>query len=143
MRMPEQEPEEGKFAMAPLIDMVFLLLVFFMCASHLNSQKTLPMEIPEASRGVVPKDRPGRHVISIVRDGQVYDGSRPIEVEQLKQMVAAEFKANPGMKIYVRADKNAHHKEVKKVMNAMAEVGIADFIFGVYNSPESRKAQGL
>ena len=132
MKMPNLNTEEAKFAMAPMIDMVFLLLVFFMCASHLSTQRSLPIEIPTASKGVVPKDRPDRWIVNITPDGAIYSGNTPVTLDELRNAIAAERKADPNLKVYLRADANARHKEVKKVMAAMAEAGIDDFIFGVY-----------
>jgi biopolymer transport protein ExbD len=132
MKMPINEDEEAKFAMAPMIDMVFLLLVFFMCASHLSTQTSLRLDIPFASKGVVPKDRPDRWVVNIMVDGAVYSGMTPITLEELRSTITAERKANPSLKVYLRADAKAKHKEVRKVMGAMAEAGVDDFIFGVY-----------
>jgi biopolymer transport protein ExbD len=139
MKMPNLEMEEAKFAMAPMIDMVFLLLVFFMCASHMSTQTSLPVNIPFASKGVVPKDRPDRWVVNITADGSVFSGSTPIELADLRNAIAAARKADPNLKVYLRADANALHKEVRKVMGAMAEAGIDDFIFGVY-APEGGTA---
>jgi biopolymer transport protein ExbD len=140
MRLPVDEPEEAKFAMAPMIDMVFLLLVFFMCASHLASQKNLDIEIPKATRGVVPKERPDRWVVNITKDGSVYSGDQPVTVEQLKGLVTARLKEKADTKVYVRADATAKHKQVKRVMNAMAQAGVDDFIFGVYGEKGSEAA---
>jgi biopolymer transport protein ExbD len=132
MKMPNLEMEEAKFAMAPMIDMVFLLLVFFMCASHLSTQTSLPVDIPFASKGVVPKDRPDRWVVNIMADGSVFSGNTPMAVDELRNAIAAARKADPNLKVYLRADANALHKQVRKVMGAMAEAGVDDFIFGVY-----------
>jgi biopolymer transport protein ExbD len=132
MKMPINDDEEAKFAMAPMIDMVFLLLVFFMCASHLSTQTSLRLDIPIASKGVVPKDRPDRWVVNIMADGAIFSGMTPITLEELRNTVTAERKANPALKVYLRADAMAKHKEVRKVMGAMAEAGVDDFIFGVY-----------
>lgn len=133
MRLPAEVPEEAKFAMAPMIDMVFLLLVFFMCASHLTSQRVLPIEIPTATRGVVPRDRPDRWVVNILQDGSVYSGDRPVSVEQLKDLVVTRLRDEPQTRVYVRADAMTPHREIRRVMNAMASAGVDDFIFGVYN----------
>jgi len=132
MMPPVDEPEDAKFAMAPMIDMVFLLLVFFMCASHINSQRNLKIEIPKATKGVIPKERPDRWVVNITKDGSVYSGDQPITIENLKSLVTARLREVPGTKVYVRADASAHHKQVKNVMNAMASAGVDDFIFGVF-----------
>jgi biopolymer transport protein ExbD len=132
MLPPVDEPEEAKFAMAPMIDMVFLLLVFFMCASHLNSLRNLQIEIPTATKGVIPKERPDRWVVNIKKDGSVYSGDQLVTVDQLKGLVTARLKEKPDTKVYVRADASAQHKQVKSVMNAMAQAGVDDFIFGVF-----------
>lgn len=132
MRVPPEEAEEAKFAMAPMIDMVFLLLVFFMCASHMSQGRNIELKIPMASKGVVPKDRPDRWVVNVMSNGTVYSGAQPVTIEELKAEVAARVKQNPTQKIYLRADADARHREIKRVMSAMAEAGIDDFIFGVF-----------
>ncbi len=141
MRMPIQDKEEATFQMGPMIDMVFLLLVFFMCASHMAQQQNLPMEIPEASKAVVPKERPDRWIVNVDLAGNLYEGMHPVpgnDVELLAANVKARLQENPKMKIYLRADRNSPHKNVKKVIQEMAKVGVDDFIFGVYIPPESR-----
>ncbi len=142
MRMPPVEEEEAKFQMTPMIDMVFLLLVFFMCTSTLSQkQRAVKLEIPIASKGVVPKDRPDRWIVNILADGTLLSGAAEVTLEQLKAMVAERLKTDPGLKIYLRADAKAKHKEVKKVMNAIAAAGVDDFIFGVY-TPSANAGDG-
>lgn len=132
MRMPLSSQEEAKFSMAPMIDMVFLLLVFFMVASHLSSQEKMQMNIPTASHGVIPEERPNRWVVNINTNGSVFSGDQPITIEELKNLVAERVAEEPDVKVYLRADADSPHKESKKVMNAMAEAGIDQFVFGVY-----------
>lgn len=132
MRIPLAEKEETKLQMAPMIDMVFLLIIFFMTASHLSSSKNVEIEIPVASRGAIPKERPDRWTVNILRDGTVFSGQDEINIDELRQAVAARVKADPELKVYLRADKLTPHKQVRGVMNAMAAAGVGDFIFGVY-----------
>jgi biopolymer transport protein ExbD len=131
----ENDPE---FAMAPMIDMVFLLLVFFMCASHLSTTQSVPLDIPTASKAVVPKERPDRWIVNITKDGSVFSGSSPATIDDVTAMVKERLKEVPALKVYIRADVATPHKEVKKVMNALAEIGAADFIFGVFKPGESQ-----
>lgn len=133
MRIPMEEKEETKVQMAPMIDMVFLLIIFFMTASHLSTQKSMDLDIPVADKGVIPKDRPDRWVVNILEDGKLFSGQEPVTVEQLKKMVAERVKSDPDMNVYLRADKKTPHKEVRSVMRAMAEAGVGNFIFGVFS----------
>ena len=134
MKIPEVV-EETKLQMAPMIDLVFLLIIFFMTASHLSSSQNVRLEMPEASKGAIPKERPDRWTVNVMKDGAIYSGSQLIaDVDELRLIVAARVKTDPNVKAYIRADKQAPHKYVKKVMGAMAAAGIGDFIFGVYST---------
>jgi biopolymer transport protein ExbD len=130
IELPEQE--EPKLMMAPMIDMVFLLLIFFMCASHISLTQSIPLDIPTASKSIVPKDRPDRWIVNIQKDGALFSGSEPVSMEQLALLIAARVKEDPAVKVYIRADALTHHGAVKKVMNTLAQAGASDFIFGVY-----------
>jgi biopolymer transport protein ExbD len=126
------QEEEAKFEMAPMIDMVFLLLVFFMMASQMAQLQNIPLEIPEATKAVVPKERPNRWVVNINKDGDIYEGDQPMELKQLSKRIEAQVKLNPKTKVYLRADVDTKHKKVKEVMTEMAKAGVSDFIFGVF-----------
>jgi len=132
MKLPQEGPEEARFSMAPMIDMVFLLLVFFMVASHLHSQKNIELEIPLADQGVIPKELPDRWIVNIDKDGKIYSGNQEITLEDLQGLVVARLRDVPDTKVHVRADKNTRHKEIKRVMRAMADSGVDDFIFAVF-----------
>lgn len=132
MRMPD-EKEETKLQMSPLIDMVFLLIIFFMTASHMSSSKNMDLDIPTASNGNVPKERPDRWTVNVLADGTVYSGQTVVSLDELRQLVATRVQSEPDMKVYLRADKVTPHKTVRQVMNAMAEAGVGDFIFGVFS----------
>jgi len=133
MHIAMEEKDETKVQMAPMIDMVFLLIIFFMTASHLSAHKSKALDIPIADRGVVPKERPDRWTVNIEADGAIFSGQEPVTVETLKRLVTDRLKQEPDLKVYLRADKRTPHKEVKAVMNAMAEAGVGDFIFGVFS----------
>ncbi len=140
MRIRLDEKEETKVQMAPMIDMVFLLIIFFMTASHLSAYKSKTLDIPVATHGVLPKERPDRWTVNIEADGTVFSGQEPVAVDALKRLVAERLKEDPGLKVYLRADKKTPHREVKSVMTAMAEAGVGDFIFGVFTPGEGGEA---
>ncbi len=125
--------EEMSFQIAPLIDLTFQLLIFFMCASHWSVMQNIDLEIPIARKAVVPKERPSRFVINIQKDGTLYGGPfiAPT-LEDLKVMIKEAKASFPDLRVYLRADKETSHVHVKKVMSIMAELGIDDFIFGAF-----------
>lgn len=138
MRMPE-EKEETKLQMSSMIDMVFLLIIFFMTASHMNTVKNEDLDIPQASHANVPKERTDRWTVNVRADGALASGQTPVTLDELRQMVAQRVQTDPDVKVYLRADRATPHKTVRQVMNAMAESGVGDFIFGVLSPGEEEE----
>jgi biopolymer transport protein ExbD len=132
MKIELLDNEEPAFQMAPMIDMVFLLLVFFMCASHISQHQNIPLEIPTADHAAVPEERPHRWIVNVTVDGDIFSGDKPVALDDLAAMVKARLAREPDLKVYIRGDAECPHKKVKRVMNRLAEVGIDEFIFGVY-----------
>ena len=136
-RRKRSYPEE-EFQMAPMIDMVFLLLVFFMCVSSL-SQAEKPdavKELPDSHASEVPEDVSDRGVISVKTDGSLYLGPVSITMEDLKTRIGAEMKENPELQILVRADKATPFAEIKKVLKTCAEVGAYEVIYATFQASE-------
>ena len=133
MRIPMEAEEETRLQMAPMIDMVFLLIIFFMTASHLSANKSKDLDIPVATHGVVPKERSDRWTVNVTTEGAIFSGQEPVTVETLQRMVAERLEQDSELKVYLRADKTTPFREVKAVMTAMAEAGVGDFIFGVFS----------
>ena len=138
-------PVEGgddEVNMAPMIDMVFLLLIFFMVASHMAKIDRTPVELPVADKSVVPENARGRQLITIRSadtTGEEVDiivNLKPVEIEQVAPFVRKLLAENPDAEVYLRADRYARHKHVKEVMAACAEGGIADVIFATFESGE-------
>lgn len=136
-------PVEGgddEINMAPMIDMVFLLLIFFMVASHLTKLDRRPVDLPVASKATVPEGTPGRQMITIEsreRSGEevtIYMNLLPIQVEAITPYVQKLLADNPNAEVYLRADRYAKHKHVKEVMAACAEGGVANVVFGTFES---------
>ena len=123
--------------MAPMIDMVFLLLVFFMCVSSLaKAEKAVELDLPESHASEVPDDVSDRGMVSVKEDGTVFLGSVPMALDELKEKVGAEIKKNPDLQIMVRADKTTTFSQIKKVLKACAEVGAYEVIYATYEAKD-------
>ncbi|MBM4148223.1 MAG: biopolymer transporter ExbD [Lentisphaerae bacterium] len=139
MRMPDIPEDASTFNMSPMIDMVFQLMIFFMVASHFSTTQNVDLKIPSAVHAVVPRDRPDRVVVNIREDGALFCGEQAVaNVDDLKAAVKSYKDLSPGLKVYLRADRDAEHMHVRKVMNAMGELGIDDFIFGAFKLGEGQ-----
>ena len=106
--------------LTPMIDIVFLLIVFFMTVANMQVQKMVPISVPIAEQATIPDDRAGRITVTLKEDGSVFYGPQPVSVEDLSALVAQSKVGNAAFKVYVRADARVPFKEVRGVFAAAA-----------------------
>jgi biopolymer transport protein ExbD len=127
--------EDVGFQMAPMIDIVFQLMIFFMCASHLHQTLDSPkIEVPVATNASIPEELVDRRYITIMEDGTVKLGGDTATIPQVKQEIEKARKTVPDIKIFLRADRRLKHKKVREVMQACADAGASEIIFAAYQS---------
>ncbi|MFY8215817.1 MAG: ExbD/TolR family protein [Chthoniobacterales bacterium] len=133
MRLPKKAEDEVGFQLAPMIDMTFLLLVFFMVTTKISKEQIkVDIKLPIASNGAVPSDLSNRDIISIDGTGQYFIGQNPATKKELSDYLKMRFKATPPLRIYVRADMNTQGKKIKELMKIASEAGAVNVIFGSY-----------
>ncbi len=125
--------DDVSFQLAPMIDMTFLLLIFFMVTTKITKEKKkLDIALPVAAAAQTPDDFSGREIINIDDQGQVFVGDRLVNEKELKAYMKQRLIDFPPLRIYVRADAQTPAKEVKKMMKVCAEAGAIEVIFGSY-----------
>ena len=121
--------------MTPMIDMVFLLLVFFMTVSTLaRADKQVKVDLPESAQSDVPEDLSDRGTISLDAGGEIYLGARVVELGTMQAEIREALELNPELRIHVRADQATPYSEIKKVLKACAEAGAYEVIYATYQS---------
>ncbi len=118
--------------MGPMIDLVFLLLIFFMVASVVTELEKIDVKIPESKYAKVPNDTKGRMMLSVDANNQVYVGTVPVTMNELMELINAELDLNPELRILIRADRRVEYKTCKKIMLACGEVGATDLIYATF-----------
>lgn len=122
------ESNEG-FELTPMIDVVFLLIAFFMTITAEITQENIKIEIPVAEVAQVPEERGIRQTISIDENGVIYLGARPMAPDRLTAAIRNALENDPRTKVYLRADARATHRHVQEVMRATAAAGLNNLIF--------------
>jgi len=133
--------EQAELQIAPLIDMVFLLLIYFMVSASLIKKEadlgiTLPGKIAQAQAVTMPDEQ----IIEIQENGDVVLNSRvfgspdspdlpELEETMTKFRLAAEAAKTKAM-VTIQADGEVEHRRVIDVMNACAGAGIEHVTFG-------------
>lgn len=129
MKTWSPEDADPEFELTPMIDVVFLLIAFFMTLMSFISAELIKLELPSAEEASIPEDPGERQYISVTSTGELYIGAAPIAYESLPAALAAMKQKLPALKLYLRADGATSHRHVSKVMEACAQAGIFDLIF--------------
>lgn len=133
MRLHKKQDDEVGFQLAPMIDMTFLLLVFFMVTTKISKEQVkMEIKLPLASNAVIPGNLADRDILSIDAQGQYFVGQNPMTKKELTAYIKERFKNFPPLRLYVRADKNTPGKQIKELMKIASEAGALNVIFGTY-----------
>ena len=134
----DSEPE--RFQLAPMIDIVFLLLVFFVVTSALQQiERQMGIALPEAKEGVAPPRQRTPYYINISEDGTLLINNRTLTYEELGgwlQSLRAAYGAKPPP-IIIRADRQTAFQHFVKVIDACTAAEIRNF--AIANIDEARR----
>ena len=132
--MKGYKPPESNDApdLTPMIDVVFLLIVFFMVVAQQLSEKYIEIKShPVASNSKLNETAPSRTIITIdeTEVGQKYYwGEREIDLGQVGTCV----KENPEWKVFLRVHPKVTHAVVQDVLKEIGNAGQADIVFATW-----------
>lgn len=125
-----EEQIEG-FPLAPLIDIVFMLLIFFVATYSLQQQeRELNVELPLASEQPMLKAEPEELIINITEDGKIIVEYKEWKLEELKEMLknlTRVYSKPPA--VIIRADRDVKYSRTIDVLDACATAGIHTISF--------------
>jgi biopolymer transport protein ExbD len=125
VKFRRQRREEVGVNLTPLIDVVFLLLIFFMVSTTFTRETQLSVDLPEAGGEVA--ETPERQVEILIDESGSYrvNGQRLVD-EQLRTLQAAIYKVSAGdtaLPMIITADAQATHQAVVRAMDAAGQMG--------------------
>ncbi|MCR9118282.1 MAG: biopolymer transporter ExbD [bacterium] len=126
---------EVGFNMTPMIDVVFLLIIFFLVSSHLAKQEQqLKLPLPDAASGDEPlDDQTPRITINLLSDGQIMLAGREISREQLPARLAERLnQSGPDVEVRIRGDRSVHYENVEPILVSCAQAGVWNVTFAVF-----------
>lgn len=124
--------------MTPMIDVVFLLIIFFLVSSHLAKQENaVRLDLPEAGSGLDEETEASLLVVNVLPEGQWQVAGRILNESQLNSAVAARAqRAEPGQRLKIRTDRSVRYDRIEPVLRAATRAGIGDIVFSVFEDRE-------
>ncbi len=137
MRIPTRPRQPGiRFNITPLIDIVFLLIVFFLAATHLTQNDNLEaVELPLASQNKTELEEPPRRIIvTITLDELLHIRGDEISPEELDaKLLSIDDTKRKETEIRIRGDHRIPYRIVERVLISCARAGISNVQFAVLN----------
>jgi len=119
--------EQPSINLTPMIDIVFLLIIFFMVGTKfVEMERKISVKVPAVQDARTLTPAPEKRVINVYRDGQISLDRRPVTLEQLTAELAAGRQEYADLGVIVRGDAEGAFQNVASVLNACRRAGIAE-----------------
>lgn len=136
MRAPVRSRQHGLHVnITPLIDVVFLLVIFFLVASHFaRSEPTEVVELPTATQPT-EDDQPRRLIITVQKDGTYFVNAEQVTLEQIDSMIRDGAAEDPETyAVRIRGDRTTPYSDIEPLMLICPRYGVTQFGFHVIDS---------
>lgn len=121
---------EAKIDMTPMVDVVFLLLIFFMISTTFVENPGISVDLPESS-SAVSQPEPRETKLFVDRNGDLFLGQQPVLLEQLpvrlKELLAEQTESGT---FVLMADQQVRHGLVVSIMDIAQQAGFTQLAIG-------------
>ncbi len=116
--------------LTPMIDVVFLLLCFFVTSQIFAQWETeIDVALPTAATGGMPQRLPGEVIINVRADGATVVNGQTLDDAQLRSMMDRLVELFPGQPVLLRADKSTAYEHVVRVLDTCRQADIWNISF--------------
>ncbi len=130
MKLAKHMPKPVGMQLAPMIDIVFQLLIFFIITwQFARDEIDLKVKVPTSEQGESTKRPLGEIIINVRKSGVVIVDGQEIGYDALKSKLTRLSKAFPDQPVRLRGDENCTWQEVVSVVDVCREGGIWNFSF--------------
>ena len=112
--------------MTPMIDIVFLLLIFFLWTMQLVQDSRTELELPREDGDQSAQREPAGLIVNLLADGTIVEGDEPISLDGLRVLALSTSSTagdEPRPRPLIRADRNAPVERLNQIMNVLRQSG--------------------
>jgi len=144
MKFTKESNELPSFQITPMIDVVFLLLTFFVSTSIFSQWETeLDIQLPTADSGVVPDRLPGEIIINLDQEGVITVNQHALTPDDLLDKCQRLVKLYPGHPVVIRSDKGTRYEHLVVVIDTCRKAGIGNLSFATAMTDEAAEPDAL
>jgi biopolymer transport protein ExbD len=127
MPLKTESAEEPTMNLTPMIDVVLLLVIFFMVGTQFTeAEKQFDIDLPSVAAAQPLTGRPDELVVNITKDGAMYLETQPVTLAQLEQELQAAYERYEDQAVMVRGDAEVPYQAVMDVLGLCQQVNITN-----------------
>ena len=123
--------------MTPMIDVTFLLIIFFLVSSHLSNQENnVKLDLPLAANAIDASLVTSEHslTINLTPEGMIQLGGGEVSIEQLANLLGKRMAQVEGqLQVRIRCDSGSAYSLISPILKSCARAGVSDVVFAVYD----------
>lgn len=122
-----------------MIDVTFLLIIFFLVSSHLAKQENfLKLDLPIATAGSIDFSDSPTVTVQVLATGEYHVSSQTMSLEQVRRSILARMRTEGGpLRIRIRTDKMTDYRHIAALLKICSKTGNTDVVFAVYEENAS------
>ena len=124
----KRDEEEPRIGVAPLIDIVFLLLIFFMVTSHFDIASGIRIDLPGMAKRMVDEHEENKVTLIVDKSAQIYLEGEKIDPKELEKRLREFVKNRALLYLVLQADKDVSHGDVVRIMDIAKSAGVPSII---------------
>ena len=130
MKFTTRQPPPIAMQLAPMIDILLLLLSFFIISYQFSRSETeLKVSVPTAQEGAEPERQRGEIIINILTDGTLRVEGATVDLNQLQDKLAAIAKQFKNQPVRIRGDGKVSYQRIVEVIDTCQKAGIWNISF--------------
>ena len=133
-----KQSEAPRLDLTPMVDVVFLLLIFFMISTTFIETPGLSVNLPESSSEVIDR-APEELKIYLSHEGNIYYGKRLLSLREFKALLAEGHEVADRTTFLLMADEDAQHGQVVTLMDLAREAGYRKLAIATEHKRRSEK----
>jgi biopolymer transport protein ExbD len=128
MQLRTRQKRKVLINITPLIDVLFLLLIFFMVSSTFLEQPGIKLELPAAQSAVVVEQKD--YVLFVDKESNMFLNDKAVRMQDLETKIKEALPGMKDMALVLKADQEVSHGFVVKIMDIAKRSGVKKLIIG-------------
>ena len=121
-------------ALTSMLDVIFLLLCFFVTASVFSQwESEISIQLPAAATGEQPSRLPGEIIVNLAKDGTMKVNGRSMSHAELKDNLARVARFYPGQPVIIRADRDTKYESLVALIDSCRAADVWNFSLATEN----------